>query len=216
MAVEIITPYKANNSYLNLTPKYIGYDNKNDYHTADVSFGARIPTARKKEILEVVNNFITNAKIPSDTFIKVKNKLGRIFHPICGIAILVDSITSLLKGDMVDTAIDLGFSLFNLGYEKLFHNIAIRKVRTLSKQLIKQGFSEEERIYAVKKYLNRDGSFIYSKIFNVTSPNKVNKLANAQEVKQVGGLISYIHLNLLSLNKATARFKKARLTKSNP
>lgn len=63
------------------------------------------------------------------------------------------------------------------------HNKAINNATKLGKILIEKGVNEQDRFFAVKKYLKKDGNLIFTTLFRLTEKNKIKDIANGKEIE---------------------------------
>lgn len=93
------------------------------------------------------------------------------------------AIDALIKKDFGTLALAGSFATISRDICVSDHNIAMENAARLAKRLKRKGFSKEERIFAVKKYLKKDGNLIFTTLFRLTNKRKINDLADGKKVK---------------------------------
>lgn len=83
-------------------------------------------------------------------------------------------------------------SIMQLGLDKLFHNLAIRKSQILVRNLKNQGKDKQFITNAVDYYLKTSGGIIYSNLVRKFKKKDIEKVVNGENAPQIPGIMTYI------------------------
>ncbi len=84
------------------------------------------------------------------------------------------------------------FSLAELGLDKLFHNLAMRKSQIIVKELKAMGKDKKFITEAVDYYLKTSGGIIHSNFVRKFRKKDIAKVVSGKECPQIPGIISFI------------------------
>ncbi len=155
-----------------------------------------ISKTKKKCIKQIVNNYdISMFPYQSrdgyrDFF---RNKVGRIWHPICNVFLAKAFIFNILAAKYDIAAVEMGLFFVQSGLDKMFHNIAIRKSAALVRKLKNIGITKESELsFAVDYYLKKNGGLVYSNLIRKFAPNQIHKVVHGEKPPQIKGLMSWL------------------------
>lgn len=136
-----------------------------------------IAKARKKEILsraaEVVKiNTLSNSGAFLDSF-----------GTIIGAGNVVAGATGICAGQHFAGAFALGVAAFVRETCLTTHKVALKGAREIAQTLKTNGFKHDEISVVVKKSLSNNGNVIFSNLFKVLYPKRVDKIADGIETR---------------------------------
>lgn len=123
----------------------------------------------------------------------VRNKVGRIWHPIFNVYVAKAIVFNLLISKFDIAAAEMVIFFMQSGLDKMFHNIAMRKSATIVRMLKNTGIKDEsDLIFAVDYYLKKNGGLVYSNIIRNFAPTQINKIVQGEKPSQIKGLMSWL------------------------
>ncbi|MCI1272831.1 MAG: hypothetical protein LKG27_00145 [Clostridiaceae bacterium] len=106
-----------------------------------------------------------------------RNKFGRVWHTfghygVAGVALNNN---------------DYGWAVFiaasSLDFDRMFHNIAMRKMAPMSRKLQSVGITEPEELrYAGNCILKKEGGILWSNIYRIFNQDKITKIMQGETI----------------------------------
>lgn len=172
-----------------------------------------VSAAKKKSIKRIVNDYnISMFPYQSRDGYRdlIRNKVGRIWHPICNAFVAKTFIFHVLASKYDLAAADMFIFFVQSGLDKMFHNIAMRKSAALVRKLKNIGITQEaDLIFAVDYYLKKNGGLVYSNLVRRFAPNQIHKVVQGEKPQQIKGLMSWLQskVTLFSFYNKSQRVK---------
>lgn len=142
---------------------------------------------------------------------KVRHKIGSILWPLANKAVILGMAGSagLILGSAltqsaliaslpaVATFIGVGTlgAYVTGGYMTFIENITLRKAALLGKHMMRDHIPEKHRLYAIKKYMQKEGALFLNAKYVRKNPDKIAFLCNGQNVPPIPNFISFIEDN---------------------
>lgn len=147
---------------------------------------------RKKEIRSLVKDFCKQKKFSEGG----RNSFGRIEHITAGLGCsLWCTISGVINKNVSELALGIPCIFINLGLDKTFHNIALRKSLIMRRFLKQKGIRNNEDLsYAINIYLKKRGGVLYSNLFRLFNQDKIKKMASDGHLPKLKGLVYKIQV----------------------
>ena len=140
-----------------------------------------------------------------------RNNVGRIVHFWAGILGVGDMALYAIANDYKNAFHITMVTNINLGLDKMFHNIAMRKAQVLVRHLKSQGISDEDTLtQAVDLYMKKRGGILYSTFVRKFQKNKIKQVARGEKASQIKGVMTYLQRKYTFGSESKAQMVKAK------
>lgn len=122
-----------------------------------------------------------------------RNAIARIWHFIFGMFSVIPFMQDItLAGKII-----WGCNIIAIpGFDKLFHNIAIRKSQLLAKELRNKNKDDQFIAEAVDYYLKKNGGLIYSNFVRKFKKEDIQSVVKGEQAPQFSGIIPFVQTKL--------------------
>lgn len=142
------------------------------------------------EVKTVVRDFKT--KCAKRFLEEDRNQFGRVTHLVNHELSNAIMLCCVIQQHYIGAAIAGGFSLIELGLDKLFHNLAMRKSQIMVKELKAKGKDKQFITDAVDYYLKTSGGIVHSNFVRKFRKKDIAKVVDGEKCTQIPGIVSFI------------------------
>ena len=148
-----------------------------------------------------------------------RNELGRWSHPLSAALVANTCVFNLISDKPLFALIMAVFGYMQMGLDKMFHNIAMRKSQDLVRFLKSKSMTDENHLTEmVDYYLKRHGGLVYSNFVRKFQYDKIEAVAKGEFATQIKGLMTFLRdkytlLTPKAVNKAQAVKRKNNINR---